>query len=141
MKKSIVLIISCLCITTVFSQNIDNSNIRDTLDFNEIKYAEYPGGVQALILFIEENTVYPKSAKQKKIDGKVILKFTIDTSGHVNNIIAIKEIQNCPECTQECIRVLKSTPNWIPGTYKNKPINSNYTLPINFKKPSRFKRK
>lgn len=68
MKKSIVLIISCLYLTTVFFQNIDISNISDSLDFNEIKYAEYSGGVQALILFIEQNTVYPKSTK--KIMGK-----------------------------------------------------------------------
>ena len=141
MKKSIILIISSLFLTSVFAQNEDNSNLKDTLDLNEVKYAEYPGGILALILFIEENTIYPKSAKQKKVKGKVILKFTIDTSGYVNNIIAIKEIQNCPECTQECIRVLKSTPKWIPGTYKNNPIDSNYTLPFNFKKTSRIKRK
>ena len=69
-KKSIILIISCLFLKCVFAQNEDHSILKDTLDFNELKYAEYPGGVQALILYIEENTKYPKSLKQKKMKEK-----------------------------------------------------------------------
>ncbi|MCC6702289.1 MAG: energy transducer TonB [Fluviicola sp.] len=140
MKKSIILIISCFCLTTIFSQNDTfGSNVPDTSKSNlYIKLdvqAEYPGGNSELRNFIGSNLAYPQKAIDAKIEGRIIIRFCIDISGSVVQIQELKGIDNCPECTQECIRVLQLMPKWKPAELKGKPINSFHTIPFNFRIP------
>ena len=38
---------------------------------------EYPGGVNGLMSFLAQNLVYPKSAMESSIQGKVVVKFVV----------------------------------------------------------------
>ena len=46
----------------------------------------YPGGEAELLKFIAENTQYPEAAKAEKIQGKVIVRFIVNTEGDTEGI-------------------------------------------------------
>lgn len=95
--------------------------------------ASFPGGMEALKKYLSTNLVYPQTAKDAGISGKVYLKFVISDKGTISNVKMMKGVPNCSECDKEAIRVVKSMPNWIPGKNKGKAVNSVFTLPVTFK--------
>ena len=93
----------------------------------------YPDGDAALMAFINKNLKYPEEAIKKRIEGKVILGFVIDSTGVVKNVSVLRSIE--PACDKEAIRVVKLLPRWIPGKQDGKKVNVRYTLPVIFKLP------
>jgi len=43
----------------------------------------FPGGDKALMEFIYKNILYPKDAKEKNIQGRVITRFVVKADGSV----------------------------------------------------------
>lgn len=84
------------------------------------------GGLAAL----EENVVYPKEAIRHNIEGKVILLCTITKDGHVKNPRIIEGLGY--GCNEAAIQALLKT-TFIPGEYKHKPVDTEYTIPVVFK--------
>jgi TonB family protein len=80
--------------------------------------------------FISNNLRYPEKAAVNRISGRVIVQFTINTDGKVVNAIIISSL--CPEIDQEALRVVNSSPPWTPGSKDGKPVDVNFTFPINF---------
>ena len=95
------------------------------------KMPEFPGGEKALLNFISENIVYPQSAKDKNISGRVFLSFVIDKDGSVTDVKVMRGIDK--ECDAEAMRVVKAMPKWKPGMDDGKPVKVSYMLPVNFK--------
>lgn len=92
---------------------------------------EYPGGNAALYKFISDNIKYPKEAKKNKIEGKVIVQFTVNKQGKVEDIKIVRGIGF--GCDEEVIRVVKRMPDWKPGKQRGKPVSVRYNLPVAFK--------
>jgi protein TonB len=93
----------------------------------------YPDGDAALMAFISKNLKYPEEAIKKRIEGKVILGFAIDSIGVVKDVSVLRSLE--PTCDKEAIRVVKLLPRWIPGKQDGKKVNVRYTLPVIFKLP------
>ena len=53
---------------------------------------EYPGGVVALVSFLQQNLKYPEEAKEKEIQGRVIVQFTIETDGSVSDVNVLQSL-------------------------------------------------
>ena len=53
---------------------------------------EYPGGVSGLMSFLGQNLVYPESAVQNNIQGKVLVKFVVTKEGNVANVEVIQSV-------------------------------------------------
>lgn len=87
-------------------------------------------GTDQFSLWVNKYLKYPKYAKQKVIEGKVKLRFTIDTDGRIVDMSVIKGVY--PLLDKEAIRVVSSSPRWKPGTVDGKPIRVTYTFPIIF---------
>jgi protein TonB len=101
------------------------------LDFtSEKKAPEYNGGKQAMFKFIHQNMKYPADAKEKGIQGDVLLKFTVGMDGAISNVEVVKGLY--PSLDAEAIRVVKKMPNWIPGKYGNQPASMKSSLIIGF---------
>lgn len=98
------------------------------------KMPEFPGGDKQLMKFIVKNTKYPRRATSKGIQGTVICRFVINTTGYVEDIVVMQSIDS--ELDTEAIRVLKSMPQWEPGMLKGQPVPVYYTMPIRFRLPS-----
>lgn len=92
---------------------------------------EFPGGITALVEFLSKNLKYPTVCKEQKIQGKVLVKFTVKSDGSISNIRVTKPVDIYLD--KEAVRVVKSMPRWTPGTQDGKPVNVEYTLPITFK--------
>jgi TonB family protein len=90
----------------------------------------FPGGTPALIDYISKNLRYPKEARGKNIQGKVILRFVVKRTGKVEDIIIIKDIG--AGCAEEAVRVVKAMPDWIPAKQNGQTVNTFFTLPVNF---------
>ncbi len=106
------------------------------IDNNSFERAEvmptFPGGVQALMHFLQINIKYPSKAREKGLQGKVIVKFIIDVDGTVIDQEILKNGTGSPELGEEAMRVVLQMPKWIPGTQKGKPVKVYFTLPITF---------
>ncbi len=71
------------------------------------------GGMKEYKKYIEQNLVHPSDPSCQKIKGKVVLQFSVNTSGHPQNITVKKSL--CPSLDQEAIRLLKDGPKWKAG--------------------------
>lgn len=74
--------------------------------------------------------IYPKRAKQREIEGKVVVSVLIGTEGRVKEI-KILESQP-PGVFDEA--VLEALPNWMfsPAKYQNRPVQIWVTIPLDF---------
>ena len=92
---------------------------------------EYPGGINGMMSFLAQNLVYPESAMENSIQGKVVLKFVVTKDGNVANVEVIKSVD--PALDAEALRVVSLLKGFTPGVYEGKKVNVWYTLPVNFK--------
>jgi len=92
---------------------------------------EFPGGEDALMHFLGTNVWYPEQDKAAGVSGRVVIQFTVEKDGSIADPQVLKSVS--PTIDAECIRLVNSMPNWIPGVQNNRPVSVEYTLPIGFK--------
>jgi TonB family protein len=90
----------------------------------------YPGGEGELLKFLAKNTRYPEAAKAKKIEGKVIVRFFVNTEGNAEDVSVLKGVD--PFLDAEAVRVAGLLKGFSPGSQGGKPVNVWYMVPINF---------
>ena len=78
-----------------------------------------------------KNLRYPRQAKKMGIQGKVYIRFIVDTDGSLTNIEVLKGIG--AGCDEEALRVITQAPKWKPGKQRGKPVKVRMTIPIVFK--------
>lgn len=77
-------------------------------DKHFIKKPQYPGGQAAFKKFISDNLKYPEEALKQKIEGTVVLKYSIDFKGKVGEVKIIKSLgYGCDEEAARVIRMLE----------------------------------
>jgi TonB family protein len=92
---------------------------------------QYKGGFNELFAFISKEIKYPAEAVQKKINGKVYLKFVVEKDGSVSDVSVLKGIGG--GCNEEAKRVILATSgNWTGGKQNGKPVRVYFTIPIKF---------
>ena len=92
---------------------------------------EYPGGMNAMFDFIQKNVKYPKSAKEKGIEGKVYVSFVVEKDGSLSSFQVLRSVNE--ELDTEAIRVLKAMPKWKAGMQDGKAVRVHYVMPFSFK--------
>ncbi len=132
-KCLISLVFLGFMIPNITAQVDNNMQTADSLSEVEVDVmAQFPGGESAMFQFLSKNLVYPPRAKEQEISGKCFMQFVVTKEGLIANVKVMRGISGCPECDQECIRVIKSMPNWIPAQKDGKPVNSYYNIPFTF---------
>ncbi len=112
--------------------NNDDEEEGDKIIYTKVdKKAQYPGGKAALNAYLKKNLSYPQIAIDNGIQGNVMVKFVVSNKGKVKDVIVSRSVD--PVLDQEAIRVVSEMPDWIPAEQRNKPCNSYYTLPVNFR--------
>jgi len=91
----------------------------------------YPGGIPVLKETIVKNLKYPDAALKAGISGSVLVNFTIDKDGKLQNIKVMQGLS--PECDAEAIRVTSLLKGWEPGKRQGKPVNITLSMPVEFK--------
>ncbi len=118
---------------TGFSANFSVNEPQDSsmvYDFPE-QMAKYPGGADAMDLFIRKNLNYPKELKDAGVQGKVYVQFVVEKDGSITNII-VRRGANNDVLDQEALNVIKKMPDWIPGSMRGKKVRVKQTIPIKF---------
>lgn len=93
--------------------------------------AQFRGGEEACLKWLKEHVRYPAEARQKGIEGRVIVSFTVNKDGSITNVKALRSPDE--SLSKEAERVVKMMPKWKPARQGNKTIRSRFQLPIQFR--------
>jgi TonB family protein len=91
---------------------------------------EFPGGEKAFIDYMRNNITYPKTEVADKFEGRVVVKFIINSKGEVTDVQIIRKQR--PDMNDECIRVVKGMPLWKPGMLYGKPVSVSFNVTVRF---------
>jgi len=103
---------------------------------NEIEYyayeimPEFPGGELALRKYLMISVKYPEIARENGIQGKVYVKFIVNTDGSISNVLIDRGVDSSLD--KEALRVVRNMPKWIPGQQDGIKVRVSYIVPINF---------
>jgi len=114
----------------LLTENIDYENDKPYVVVENMP--EYPGGDKAMRRFLSKNIHYPQTARRNGIQGTVYVAYIVERDGSIGNVKLLTRIGG--GCDEEAIRVVKSMPNWIPGTQSGKKVRVQFNLPIKFSK-------
>ncbi|WP_290964545.1 energy transducer TonB [Flavobacterium sp.] len=131
-----VLTVVAVCIVLLFAfsseavaqkANLMNDKVYKAGD-SEIKQPEFPGGVMEFYKFVGQRFKIPAEASKNHVDTKIYMQFMVEKDGSLSEITIVKDAGY--GLGEEAIRVLKLSPNWIPGSENGKPVRVLYSLPI-----------
>jgi protein TonB len=88
------------------------------------------GGSEAIVAAIQQRIVYPPEALSMQIDGRVYVSFTVNASGHIENIVILKGI--LPACDAAVVKAVQQLPRFIAGRQAGRPVAVLYTVPVSF---------
>lgn len=132
MKKPL-LIITLLAFTVFANAQNKDAAKKDTTLYTGADVevpAEYPGGLAALYKYFGESIVYPLSARNANLRGKVYLGFIIEKKGSISNLHVLRGLSS--DVDAEAIRVMKDALKWSPAKQGGLPVRQEMTVPITF---------
>lgn len=108
---------------------------KEELDADDLKVLEqlpeFPGGAVGLMKWLTKNLSYPESARRRKLQGRVITQFIVNTDGSLSDLKVVEPVD--PALDSEALRVLRMMPAWKAGQQEGKPCRTMVCIPIVFK--------
>jgi hypothetical protein len=83
--------------------------------------------------YLASNLKFPPTVLDSGINRTCYVHFLVDVIGKISQVTVVRGIQNCVECNEEAIRLIKEMPNWKPSTEDGFAIESWVNLSIQFK--------
>jgi protein TonB len=81
--------------------------------------------------WVSENIQYPQDAIDSKIEGRVILQFTVSKEGDVKDVEVLRGVNELLDA--EAVRVVSASPKWEAGSQNGIPVAVKYTFPVIFR--------
>ncbi|RZK22571.1 MAG: energy transducer TonB [Flavobacterium sp.] len=122
--------------TTAFANRSVEFTATDTLRKDSIP-AQFPGGIDLFYSYLKTSIKYPVPSRLRGVQGKVMLKFVIDTIGQVSNVKVTKGLDKYTN--REALRIMRLSPKWIPGTINGNKVKYVYNIPVTFKDTANMK--
>ena len=91
----------------------------------------FPGGMEEMMKFLQQNIKYPIEAQEQGKQGRVIVQFVVNKDGSISNDSVVRSVD--PLLDAEALRVVRSMPNWKPGKQRGKEVRVRFTLPVSFR--------
>ena len=114
------------------ANNVQTVALQDTAVFEVVEVPpRFPGGEIELMKFISRNVKYPAEARDKHVQGRVILTFIVEKDGSISNVRVARPVD--PSLNAEAIRVVQSMPKWEPAKHRGQAVRVRYTVPIQFR--------
>ena len=129
MKKKLLFVFALI----LSFQAILQAQTKDSIFYQSEQLPIFPGGEEALRLYIAENVEYPIKAMESEIQGTVYLRFVVNKTGQVENPFVLRSVH--PLLDTAAVKIVLSLPNFTPGYQKGKPVAVWYTVPITFRAP------
>ena len=80
--------------------------------------------------WVNQRLVYPESAKENGVQGRVMLQFTIEKDGSLTKVKVLRGVD--PSLDKEAVRVVSTSPKWSPGKQRDRAVPVTYTFPVVF---------
>ena len=90
----------------------------------------FKGGMDKFYKFIAQTVKYPRSAVYQRIQGIVMVRFSVLTDGSVSDVHAINYADK--DLAKEAVFVIKSSPAWAPGVFRGKTVKTFHDVPVSF---------
>lgn len=139
MKKMVLLFGLLLLVLNIQAQIVvENGNATDCVTTDQVfdfqvvdKKPKFPGGMTSLQSYINRSLKYPQVSRENNSQGRVIVRFIIDSNGIV---ISPQVVRSSGDfyLDMEAVRVIESMPKWKPGKHKGKTVCVYFTMPIVF---------
>ena len=97
----------------------------------EVKPTFDGGDANDFSKWVNSQIVYPQDAVDQKIEGKVVLQFTVNKLGEVKDVKVVRGVNEILD--KEAVRVVESSPKWEPASQNGVPVSVNYTFPVIFR--------
>ena len=88
----------------------------------------FPGGMNAWNKYLQQNIDIPNYGKSTPPEGKVFIEFIVRKSGKVDDVKIIKGFDS--KFDSESLRVIQSSPDWIPGKIEGRPTEVKMVVPV-----------
>jgi TonB family protein len=88
------------------------------------------GDANQFSFWVNQRLHYPPEAKQKGLQGRVTLQFTVEKDGSVTGVKVLRGVH--PLLDDEAVRIVSESPNWTPGTVRGEPTRVVYNFPVVF---------
>lgn len=95
------------------------------------KLPVFPGGQDAQNQFMVKNIKYPAEARNRGIQGVVIVSFIVEKDGKITNITILRNPGG--GTADEAQRLVSAMPNWEPGLKNGQPVRVRMQLPVAFR--------
>ena len=71
------------------------------------------GGANEFSQWVNSQLKYPQTAINDKVQGRIIMRFTVDTDGSVKDVKILKGVRE--DLDEEALKVVTASPKWEPG--------------------------
>lgn len=119
-------------IQTAVPASSDNAPDGKTCSYAEadVKPRFQGGDMSSFTVWMMNQMKYPEKARNEKIGGRVVVKFTITSEGK----LADTEIVKSPDemLSEEVRRILALSPDWTPGKVDGRNVDVSVMLPVVF---------
>ena len=91
---------------------------------------QFKGGNNEFYKYLSHKIQYPTDAAGNKLTGTIFLSFTVEEDGSAGEL----EVKNSGYSSVDNMvkSVMKSSPKWLPATFRGFPIRVRYSCPIKF---------
>lgn len=91
---------------------------------------DFPEGMKEFYKYLSKNMRYPAELARQKINGTVMMKFTVNQDGSISNLVPTNNAN--PLFAQEAYRIISQSPAWVPGKIRGQLANVVFRMPISF---------
>ena len=109
----------------------NNTFAQQDVDSRPDQIAMFKSGNQSIYEYMQTHIKYPKKAQKEKLEGKVLVGFTVTKEGKVEDI----QIKNSSDAifNESAIKLVKSMKKWQPAMKDGQPVDFKMALPINYR--------
>jgi len=109
---------------------MDGSDTNEPFVFVEVMPSFRGGDINKFREWVQKRTNYPQAAVEKRIKGKVLLTFIVETDGSVTNVTVVKGVD--PIIDYEAVKTISESPKWSAGLQRGKPVRVRFAIPLLF---------
>ncbi len=95
-----------------------------------VRLAAPVGGIRAYNHYLENGIQYTPEAIAKKVKGKVVITFTVTTTGALTDFNVVRGLGY--GCEEEVVRLVKAGPDWTPSYEDDIAVESEVRVKLKF---------
>lgn len=91
---------------------------------------QFPGGIGALMKWLDEHVAYPPNCVRMKIGGQLEVNFLVEVDGRLTNARIVHSLH--PDLDRAVLNAIRRMPRWTPGRVNGRVSVVSMTLPVRF---------